>query len=131
MENEQKILSVEAGDWGADAAELLQVSVRFPVAWVGRQVERGEAKLFRVFDADRRLVSAYVLRVDEDEGVIVAAAGKWKGGSLLQTVLPYIERQFIGVKAIRMHTARPGLCRQLVKMGYAPQEIVMRKDHGQ
>lgn len=91
-----------------------------------------KAALFDVY-ADNRIVGAVVMRVEQcergPEGVIVAAAAKLTGAQLTRDVLPIIERHFIGVHWIRIHTARPGLVRELTKQrhDYEYAETVLRK----
>lgn len=97
------------------------------LAGVGRQVVEGAATAFIVED-DGDLVAAFVLRVDDDEGVVVAAGGKGRGYGLIDALLPAIEARFHGCRAIRFHTARPGLARLMLKNGYVGQEVVMCKE---
>lgn len=93
-------------------------------------VEGGTAQLFAVLH-QMHMVGCYVLRVDckplGNEAVIVAAAGQLKGASLIASVLPHVEKQFNGCKAIRVHTARRGMLRELQKYNYRVREIVLAK----
>lgn len=129
----QKIeLTLEAGPWCEKATELLAPALPFVgVESVRDQVQAGVAVLFYVMHEGEK-VGAYVSRVDHAgdiaEGVIVAAGGKLRGVDLAPLILPEAEKQFRGVSAIRIHTARPGLVRRLVAAGYGPQEFVMRKE---
>lgn len=133
MENLQEVLTIKAADWAeADAAALASAfTVPGALDAVAAQVLAGTACLFHVLDAGE-VVGRYVLRVDQlgdaAEGVVVAAWGSWQGGALLPAVLPFIETQFRGIKAMRIHSARPGMIRRLAGIGYQPQEIVMRKE---
>ena len=97
---------------------------------VKRQVECGAALLFDGRRAGKR-ICAFVLRIDElaagPQGVIVAAAGDGEGVNLTDSVLPVIERMFIGCTSVRIHTARRGLAKKLLQRGYAFEEIVLTK----
>ncbi|HZX32659.1 MAG TPA: hypothetical protein VFF03_15000 [Rhodocyclaceae bacterium] len=96
------------------------------------QVESGAAALFRV-ESGGEEIGGYILRVDQTsqgrEGVIVAAGGHLDGVSLVDLLLPHMEAQFAGVRAVRIHTSRPGMAKKLAAHGYRLQEIVLRKDH--
>lgn len=124
-------LKIEVAEWSEEAAAVLSAAVCFcPVADLEAQAKAG-AVLFRVTnEAKGDLVGFYLLRIDRtasgSEGVLVAAAGR-DGAELSWRVLPYIERQFSGVKSIRIHTARPGMARKLARAGYNGAEIVLRK----
>ena len=123
----EKILTIAPALWGAMAEEMLADCFTVPGALqdVAHQVETGRATLFMVEEGGD-VLAAFVLRVyDNNEGVIVAAAG---GIDTFVSCLPAVEEKFIGCKAIRFHTARPGLARVWERLGYRPQEIVMRKE---
>jgi hypothetical protein len=121
--------------WCEAAATLLATAMKSdPLAGVEalkRMVQKRQATLLSVSCNDY-MVGAVVLRVDRkplgDEGVIVAAAGKLKGVSLIELLLPHIEKKFRGVKAIRIHTARPGLVRAMMRHGYRSREYVLAKE---
>lgn len=129
MGQAQKVLNIGAADWGAVLAGWLALCFDDPAALAGvaRQVESGRATAFAA-DYDGEIVGAFVLRVDGDEGVIVAAAGDLDGVSLVPLLLRHIEGRFNGCRAIRFHTVRPGLARVMAEHGYKGQEVVMRKD---
>lgn len=125
MEKQKKLIVAPAA-WGEAAADMLRNCFTVPGALeaVAHQVETGRAQLFTADDGGE-IVAAFVLRVDGDEGVIVAANGPL---SLIPALLPAMEQRFIGCRAVRVHTARPGLARVLTKhCGYGGQEIVLRK----
>jgi hypothetical protein len=94
------------------------------------QTENG-AQLFEVQDDAGQIVAAFVLRVDllacRTVGVVVAAGGNLPGVDLTAAIMPYIERLFIGIDAITVHTARPGLVRKLAPQGFRPVEIILEK----
>lgn len=94
------------------------------------QVEADRAALFEVL-AGGAVVGAYVLRTEviagRIEGVIVAAGADCPGVEVSTAILPIAEKQFSGVDAIRVHTARPGLLKRLAGAGYEFQEFVIRK----
>jgi|GEM_PF-6492087 len=73
------------------------------------------------------MIGAYLLRVDGDEGVILAGAGDGGGIDLVGVVVPIMEQQFVGVRSIRVHTSRPGMLRRLVAQGYEAREMVLAK----
>lgn len=135
METAEEVLTIAAAEWAeADAVALASAfTVSGALEAVAAQVQSGAACLFHVIDG-AAVVGRYVLRVDQlgdsAEGVVVCAWGEWRGGALLPVVLPYIEKQFRGVSALRIHSARPGMIRRLAAIGYQPQEIVMRKEIG-
>lgn len=128
MEKQEKKLTVAAADWGPVAADLLAGCFTVPgaLATVARQVETGAASLFMADDGGE-IVAAFVLRVDGDEGVIVAANSN-EGVDMIPVLIPNIEGRFMNCRAVRFHTARPGLAKLMQAAGYAGQEIVMRKE---
>lgn len=128
-------LTLRPGPWRAAHAALLAPAMAHDPtttpATLQRLVERSAAVLVEVLQG-RTLVGAAVLRVDYTdngpEGVIIAGAGKLPGARLLRDVLPRLERQFIGVRWVRIHTAREGLERELInRHGYTRAEVVLRK----
>ncbi|MCK9991398.1 MAG: hypothetical protein RugAbin2_02412 [Rugosibacter sp.] len=129
MDKNTKALSVSPAGWGEALAELLAPAFTSEEALigVGRQVVEGLASAFIVED-EGELVAAFVLRVDDDEGVVVAASGSGQNVRLIPALLASIEARFYGCSAIRFHTARPGLARVMQEYGYVGQEVVMRKD---
>lgn len=94
------------------------------------QTENG-AQLWEVQDDAGQVVAAFVLRVDllacRTVGVVVAAGGNLPGVDLTAAIMPCIERLFIGIDAITVHTARPGLVRKLAPQGFRPVEIILEK----
>jgi hypothetical protein len=127
------IMSIHPGKWNPVTEELIGRALSSAtVGDIKRQTAGEGARLFVVQDESAETVLAYVLRVDRQENktvcVIVAAGGNLPGEDLTALMLPHVERQFIGCDEIRFHTARPGLCRKMARMGYATQEIIMKKD---
>lgn len=128
-----KELTIRPIDWRAAAEEMLAQAMRSDtlagVEALEMMVRAGEASLFGVFSGPR-LCGAYVLRIEQkpngNEGVIVAAAGRLNGFRLVD-LLPHVERQFIGCRAVRIHTARPGMMKALKRAGYSPHEIIFSK----
>lgn len=94
-----------------------------------QQVTDG-AKLFKVVNQYVETVAAFILRIDElaeeSQGVIVAAGGK-ADFDLTKTVLPAIERMFLDVQSIRIHTQRVGLVKKLAAQQYGGAEFVLIK----
>lgn len=84
---------------------------------------------------DGEAIAHFATRLDADalaqkELVIVAAGGRHPKIQLLATVLPFLEKMAVdlGCKAVRIHTARRGMMRQLAGRDYRETEIVFRKD---
>jgi hypothetical protein len=128
VETSEEVLTIRPAAWGEDAAVALAPALSFPgdLEAVADQVMAGAASLFEVVAGDV-VVCRYVLRVDGSEGVMVAASGRWKGGDMTAAVMPFIEKQFSGVNAIRIHTSRAGAVRKLAALGYGAAEMVLRK----
>lgn len=129
MERAQEI-TVQAVPWSDDAEAALSLACgtvwHISVDTLGRRVAEGAA-LFQVI-AEGAVVGYYVLAVDGDEGVLLAAAGRVNGVDLTDCLMPIIEAQFVGCASLRVHTSRPGLVKKLVKNhGYNGVEIVVRK----
>lgn len=132
MANDPQALTIGPGLWCDTVAALIaQAHQHATPAEIRAQVEGGAARLFTV-KAGGLVVGAFVLRVDQTaegaEGVIVSGAGNLPGVDLIATCMPVIEGLFQDVRAIRYHTARPALARRLARLGYAPSEIVARKE---
>ncbi len=127
MEKYPEKLTVLSAQWSPEAAELLRpcFTVAGALEQVGCQVESGRAVLFVALAESGAMRAAFVLRVDGDEGVIVAAVGPLES---LPALLPHMEKRFAGCRAVRVHTARPALVRILRAAGYLPQEFVMRRE---
>lgn len=123
-------LKIEAVPWCDEAAAMLAQAITCgSVESLRVQLEAG-ATLFRVESDGGETLAYYLLRVDRmpdgDEGVLVAAAGR-ADFDLTATLLPHIERQFVGCATIRVHTSRRGVARKLAWQGYRDGEIVLRK----
>lgn len=88
----------------------------------------GLFQLLGVFDGDD-LIAACVIRVDGDEGVIVAAGGHWQGGGLVEMLLPVLELGFknAGLSSVRVETFRRGLMEKISRTGYRPAFVAFRK----
>lgn len=134
MGQDEKSLTVRGMEWCEAAERMLATAMKSdPLAGVealAEMVNGGTAALYGVFSGVY-FVGAYVLRVDHKphgaEGVIVAAAGRLKGVSLLGLLLPEAEKRFHGCKAIRVHTNRRGMLKELSKRGYGLREFVLAK----
>ena len=127
---EGEALTIREATW----SEAAQVALTDAAPYLGGEglldeYRRG-ARLFEVVHLGRA-VAYYLLRVDHvfdgPEGVIMAAAGGLQGVDLTASVLPAIEKQFVGCVAVRIHTARAGLAKKLAAQGYGAGEIVLRK----
>lgn len=131
-------VDIFAAPWSDEAAQLLAPAmVHEPgvsVETLARLVKSGAGYLYEVRQGVE-LVAAYVLRLEPKEtgheGVIVAAGGNLPGVSLIRTVLPVVEDvNMAGCDWVRVHTARPGMMRELARQGYKVREVVMAKEMG-
>lgn len=131
-------MTIKPLEWCDAAAAFLAAAMPHKLNGTGalkRMLDAGDAVLFGVYRGFY-LVACYVLRIDRHEfgadGVIVAASGRIPAGSLIASCMPTVESQFHGVDMIRIHTARPGLVRTLLKSGYTIRETVLEKEvkHG-
>jgi len=119
-------------DWNPQTERLitLALSGNSTLSDIKAQVTGG-AKLFKVWNVYMETVAAFVLRVDRVgngyQGVIVAAGGR-AGCDLTATLLPAIEKMFIGCQSVRIHTERVGLVKKLARQGYSGAEIVLFKE---
>lgn len=136
MATHEKVIIIEAAAWCDQAAAMLASTIRgapcYGVADYRREVEAGQASLFRLSVRDtRELVGYALLRVEHyahgAEGVIVAGAGELAGGRLYPQIVPALERMFIGVKTIRVESCRRAGSRVLGELGYLPTHVVFRK----
>lgn len=132
MEAGQKVLTVEPCEWSAQVADVLaRAFTHGNTHDLGRDVRDGRAALFGVRQGGELAGAWFVLRIDGDEGVIVAAAGAVPGVDLVADVVPEIEGMFRGVRRIRIHTSRPGMVKKLARQGYGAAEVVLFKELGQ
>jgi hypothetical protein len=134
MEDVQKALTIEPGQWNQDAERLIPRAHRADsVNDVRAQVQSGRARIFYVVNAGK-VVGAFVLRVDSlcggYEGVIVSGVADLPGVDLVGACMPAIEALFVNVQSIRYHTMRPALVRRLAREGYIATEIICRKEVG-
>lgn len=133
---EEVSITLAQAEWSDAAERLVPLALQHAsVEEIRHQVESGLARLYHVEEAGE-VRAVFVLRVDHDvdgsEGVVVAAAGGRRGVDLTRALLPHIEALFVGCRAVRIHTARPGMARKLAAMGYVPREVVFgKKIHGQ
>lgn len=120
-------IEINAVAWDSLAAVVLS-KVGNPDDYA-MQIQAG-ASLFQVKRGGLE-IGLYLLRVDQlansAEGVLVAAVSHDPHVDLTALVLPVIEKQFIGCRSIRIHTARPGLAKKLSRAGYSAAELVLRK----
>lgn len=130
----EKTLILVAAQWSAEVEVLLEPAMRADPLSSCRTLEalcdNDEAHLLEV-RCEGELVGAAVVRLETreqgDELVIVAAGGCLPGHSLTRSVLPYLERLYQSATWVRVHTARKGLLRELLRQGYTTREIVMAK----
>lgn len=127
-----KALSIRPVAWCEKVAHWLGQAIASDAIEDLIEMHLNGAQVFGVFDGPE-MVGAYMVRIEKTakshEGVIVAAAGR-AGVRLTECVIPYVESQFkkSGCSSIRLHTARPGLCKKAEEMGFYQSEIVMRKE---
>lgn len=120
------------GIWTPETEAFIQSALATgELSDIKRQVENG-AQLWVIVDDDAESLAAFVLRIDvlagRNEGVVVAAGGRADGIDLTATIMPHIEKMFIGCQSIRIHTERIGLAKKLHKQGYRAAELVLKKE---
>jgi hypothetical protein len=123
-------MNIVAGAWHEKTEDLIgRALATATLDDIKKQVSEG-AQLFEVQHLGETVV-AFVLRIDrlttKNEGVIVVAAGELPGVDLTSSIVPTIEKMFIGCHSIRMHTDRIGLAKKMERLGYVASEIVLRK----
>lgn len=124
----EKSLTIEPATWCAQTDHLIGQALQHATpAEIRHQVEHCGARLFHIKHG-AAIVGAFVLRVDGNEGVIVAATAKLDGIDMVGACMPAIEAMFIGCNSIRYHTARPALVRKMARLGYVAREIVCFKE---
>lgn len=88
------------------------------------------AQFFEVLHAGA-VVARYALAIDGHahgvEAVIVGAVGGLPGFDLTASVLPHIEAQVKGVRAVKVETRRRALVKKLMQRGYVIDAYVLRK----
>jgi hypothetical protein len=130
----EKTLILVPAQWSAEVEAILAPAMRADPLATCRTLEaltdNGEAHLLEI-RCDGELVGATVVRLETreqgDELVIVAAGGRLPGHSLLRSLLPYVERIYPSATWARIHTARRGMVRELLRQGYSSRELVMAK----
>jgi hypothetical protein len=136
MEAREKILTIAEVPWCDDAARLLAGALRgepcFTIEDLRQAVESDpDTRLYRGVDEAGELVGFVVLRVQRfaggAEGVLLAAGGRLAGARLYGQVLPALERMFQGVVSLCAMPCRPGALRALLRAGYLPTHVTMRK----
>jgi hypothetical protein len=123
-----------SAQWSPQAEAFLAPAMRHDPLVSCRTLEaltfNDEAHLFEIRCGDD-LVGAVVTRLEMreqgDELVIVAAGGRLPGYSQTRSVLPWLERLYPATNWTRVHTARRGLVRELVRQGYRTRELVLAK----
>jgi hypothetical protein len=134
-----KILTIESSPWCEDAARWLASTLRgvpcFTADDYRLELERNpDACLYRVSEEGGELVGFVLLRIERyqggAEGVLLAAAGKLGGATLYGQVLPALEGMFRGVTSFRADPCRRGAIAELLKAGYLPTHVTMRKAAG-
>lgn len=113
------------------ACELVQPFLEhFPVSFTEKRFVRDGFKGTVYFvKINGQLVLYYCLEVNGKEAWITAAYGKMRGVSLIDTVLPLIERQALekGCSTLGAKTVRKGLKKKLLDCGY---KLIQRSEDG-
>lgn len=138
----EKKLVIAPGAWTERDEELLAPAMRADpgaaVDGLRELVDAGKGYLFHVLTESGELVASIVLRIDERhecakfgayrDGVIVAAgtSARWVWRHV-PALLADLERRFVGVRRIRIHTASRALLKALSREGYKFQEWVIWK----
>lgn len=122
-------MKIEAVTWSESAAAMLGAAViSASVEDYRAQVASG-AVLFSVSE-ESAVIGYYILRVDQFAektiGVLVAASG-CAGYAFADLLMPIIEQQFIGVDEIHQYCSRAGMVKKLLRQGWEPTHLVMRK----
>lgn len=90
-----------------------------------------ESDCFVVCNSSGEKAAYYALQAIDRPGgrevVIVAAAGTIPGADLVRSVIPYIEQQVSGAKALTVHTRRRGLVAKLAAQGFRVDGFILRK----
>lgn len=128
--SEQPIKS-EAVEWNEEAARLLSRAIHnCDIDDLRIQVENGAA-LFKLSVGDE-LAGYYILRIDNlthwDEAVYVAGAGASTLYDLPKLSIALAQQQVHGCKFLRIHTARAGVVKKMLQMGFKAQEFVLMKE---
>lgn len=125
-------LALTSCDWTDEIADHLVKAISHATREdLHMQIERGA--VCYAIRQDGALIGAYMLRIDQTasgaQGVIIAASGHLDGLDLLDTVYPAIEGQLeaAGCTSVRVHTARPGIGRMMMRRGFGAFEIVLTK----
>ncbi|CAG4928273.1 hypothetical protein [Paraburkholderia saeva] len=87
-------------------------------------------QFFRVY-SDGEPVAFYVLRARQGRAGVtaeIALAHGRAGFDLVGEVLPMIERQCAGCKALRIETRRAGLMKKLQRAGYQQASVILTKE---
>lgn len=121
---EQKTLDVRPGALDDAAREHYARALEFDTSGGLCSLDEflAGAALFDVLHAGE-VVARYALKFDRHahgvEAVIVAAVGSMPGHDLTASMLPFIECQVAGVRALKVETVRKGLARKLIARGWS------------
>lgn len=134
--DQEKSLTLRPSTWLPSHAALFARALRCdpmvtPVT-LQENVAAGRALLFDVVDADGEILGAVVLRVEKRElgaeGVIDAAAGRLPfARSRFPVLVRAIEKQFYGVKFIRIDTASRSIMKAFARLGYSPRQMTLQR----
>lgn len=101
-------------------------------AWFAHEIDCERIIALGLLVEGRHVATAFY-QVDDGgavpEFVIFGAAGRLKGADLIATVYPVLEgvARGLGCSSVRLETARRGLGRKMVNLGFRPEGMVMRK----
>jgi len=120
------------GRVGKHLASIRDWPPNLSVAWFEGEIECERIIALGLFAGKVHVATAFY-QVDDagvaPEFVIYGAAGRLKGADLVATVYPVLEgiARDLYCVSMRFETARRGLGRKMVKLGFRPEGMVMRK----
>lgn len=128
-------LALQPGTFGpAEAEAVARIPRDFPGDFVGHLqslINSGEARVWNLCTPESTQPVGWIvatIEADTAEFVILAAYGR-DGRDLTVSFLPIIEQLASAedCACVRFHTARPGLVKKALPLGYLVSEIVLRR----
>ena len=124
-------LDVKQSQWDEKAAMYLLPACddTYPINDVAYDVQSQKISLFNVYEGDNHCASM-VLRLDDNELVVVAVGGQSKTGQLIQCLCDFWDRLAIinNAKTIRAHVSKKGMAKLMERAGGVLSEYVYRKE---
>lgn len=125
-----KNLAIKNIDWNCAAYIHLKPACNddYSVIDLSQDVMRGKASLYAVFE-DEMHVASMVLRLDDNELVVVALGGRSITGALIQNLSSFWDELAIKNKAnkIRAHVSKKGMAKLMERVGGQLSEYVYKK----